>query len=188
MHNPLLADILILLKRSPAGISEYAIHQALAEHEHIKTLSDNSQLAMFKKHFMVMNALYQLKQQLWQNEQCVLNISPLNITLTKTRNTTSKNNTLTENETLSVYYLDESNYTNTNEAEVNKLLDGFWQRFVSNDERHAALNQLDLDGDATHHQIEQRYRQLIAQHHPDRGGQQQDFVSIRKAYEALNKS
>ena len=187
MHNPLLADILTLLKSSPAGISEYAIHQALAEHESIKTPNGDSQLCLFKKHFMVMNALYQLKQQLWQSEQRVLNISPLSITLSDAQISSSENSTLAEPDTLSAYYLDEINFQNTSEADVKKLLDNFWQRFVSNDERHTALNQLDLDGNATHEQIEQRYRQLVAQHHPDRGGQTKDFVSIRQAYEVLIK-
>ena len=185
MHNPLLADIMPILQRSAAGISEYAIHQALTEHEYFKQMDNNPQLSLFKKHFMVMNALYQLKQQFWQDEKLVLNVSPLNIQLFKLSNSHKKNDALVEHDVLSEYYLDFSNYENTNKEEVDNLLDTFWQRFISTDKRINALTELGLNDKATPEQIEYRYRKLAAQHHPDRGGQKEAFILIRDAYETL---
>jgi len=86
---------------------------------------------------------------------------------------------------LNAYYLDWNNYKNTTEANVNKLLDNFWQRFASVDEQTMALRTLKLKADASKHDITRSYRELRSRHHPDKGGDTETFIHIRQAYELL---
>lgn len=87
--------------------------------------------------------------------------------------------------TLIAYYLDWNNNKNTTEANVTKILDNFWQRFASLDEQGMALRTLKLKADAGRHEITRSYRELIARHHPDKGGDTETFIHIRQAYELL---
>jgi len=88
--------------------------------------------------------------------------------------------------TLKPYYLDwNNNNKNTAEANVNKIFDSFWQRFASLDEQTMALRTLKLKADASRTDITRSYRELIARHHPDKGGDTETFIHIRQAYELL---
>lgn len=50
------------------------------------------------------------------------------------------------------------------------------------DEAYAALG---LGRGATLEQVLRRFRELALRHHPDRGGENSEFVRIRRAYEAI---
>ena len=184
MNNPLLQDILIFIEQAPAGITEHALHCALSEHETFTSLGTSGHLALFRKHFLVMNALYQLQQKLWKESRRVLTISPLHIQL---YNTTGNGTTdlPSEGETCADYYLDWNNYQQTRESDVESLLDSFWQRYQQQDARHKAMHTLELGANASQSEIERRYRRLAAIHHPDKGGDKETFISIRSAYEQL---
>lgn len=186
MQNPLIQTILSLLHRNPAGISEHLILKSLADHAGFSEIGDAGQLALFQKHFMVMNALYQLQQQLWDEAQLILEISPLRVQLypSSTREKT-EHLAPAENPALGAYYLDWENFQNTTETNVLELLDSFWRRFIQADERVAALRELGLEAEATPVEITRRYRELVTRHHPDKGGEQAIFIRIRQAYELL---
>ena len=186
LKNPLIPDILSLLHQQPEGITEYLIIKSLEEHISFKDIVDDYQLAIFQKHFMVMNALHQLQKQLMAEEQIYLDISPLNIQLI-TASCKSNNRELCEpdNEKLSQYYLDWNNFKNTNKQDVEKLLESFWELYINTDKRLAALVILDLEESACNETINQRYRELAAIHHPDKGGDSVTFIRIRQAYETL---
>jgi len=187
MHNPLVPDILSHLHTHPDGLSEFELMQALGKHAGFASLCDSGQLALFQKHFMVMNGLYQLQQQLWQDEELVLEISPLLIQLNTPQVSAHDNSEklLTESSTLASYYLDWENFEGTSEKDVIDLLSDFWCRFVSNDDRDAAYEVLGLEQDADLHEVKQCYRRLAAQHHPDKGGDRDKFIEVRQAYEIL---
>ena len=68
---------------------------------------------------------------------------------------------------------------------MKKIIDNFWQRFATEDEQTMALRTLKLKADASRHEITRRYRELISQHHPDKGGDRDAFINIRQAYEFL---
>ena len=68
---------------------------------------------------------------------------------------------------------------------MEQLLDSFWNRFVVEDLRGPALVTLGLETDCSRQQVTQRYRQLAATHHPDKGGNPEQFIEIRQAYEVL---
>lgn len=186
MQNPLIPDILSLLHQHPEGISEYLIIQSLEAHIAFDEIANDYQLAIFQKHFMVMNALYQLQRNLWQDEQLLLEIAPLKIQLIFNI-TSSDNSQLTEvvNEKLSEYYLDWSNLENTDKKAVADLLESFWKLYLNTESRAAAFGVLELEENASGEKINQRYRQLASQHHPDKGGDPAIFIRIRQAFETL---
>ncbi len=187
MHNTLLPIILSLLREHAAGVSEYDLMQMLAEYDVFNDFSDASQLALFQKHFMIMNALYELQQQLWEDEQLYLEVSPLNIEIKAANQSTSEEHSLilSESEELSCYYRDWQNFEDTDEAAVIGLLNNFWQRYISIDKKESALEILELKPDAEHEEIVASYRRLAAKHHPDKGGEKEIFIKVRQAYEVL---
>jgi len=143
------------------------------------------QLTLFKKHFMVMNALYSLQAEL-AIEGVYLHISPLNIAM----NGATKDSAATDladhvNVKLSEYYLDWRNYDETGEEEVQRLLAGFWLRYAAVDKQQLALQSLGLAADADWSMIRDCYRRLAMQHHPDKGGDKRKFIEVREAYEVL---
>jgi len=189
MFNPLVPDILTSLHAHPDGLSEYDLLQALGEHEGFASLCESGQLAIFQRHFMVMNGLYQLQGQLWQEEQLYLEISPLLIQLGA--QSSAGGNTealLTESSALGNYYLDWNNFEGTSEQDVIDLIGSFWNRFVSNSDRAAAFDVLELEQEVDQQVITQRYRKLAARHHPDKGGDKEMFIRVRQAYEVLKLS
>lgn len=186
MKNPLIPDILSLLQQHPKGITEYLIIKSLEEHTGFEHIGDDDQLAIFQKHFMVMNALHQLQKQLLEDEQLFLDISPLKIHLVIASHQSSNSEiTESDNAKLSEYYLDWSNFENTDKEDVEKLLESFWKLYINTDKRSEALTVLKLEEDACNKTINQRYRELAAIHHPDKGGDSMTFIRIRQAFEIL---
>ncbi|MCK5003182.1 MAG: DnaJ domain-containing protein [Gammaproteobacteria bacterium] len=187
LKNPLIPDILFLLQQHPEGITEYLVIKSLEEHTGFEHIGDDYQLAIFQKHFMVMNALHQLQKILMTEEQLFLDISPLKIQLISSSNQSNyKELTESEDAKLSEYYLDWSNFENTDKEDVENLLADFWKLYISADNRMEALAILELKEDACGETINRRYRELAAIHHPDKGGDQAIFISIRQAYETLS--
>ena len=187
VKNPLIPDILSLLQQYPEGITEYLIIKSLEEHICFEPIGDDYQLAIFQKHFMVMNALYQLQKQLLDEEQLYLDISPLKIHLVSANQQTNSRQLAESDESkLSEYYLEWSNYENTSKQDVEELLGSFWALYISKDDRLSALEVLGLEEDADDEIIKQRYRELAIIHHPDKGGDANTFIRIRQAYETLN--
>ncbi len=186
MNNPLIPELLEILHLHPDGVSEYTVIQVLEEHPRFSMLEEKSSLSLFQKHFIVMNGLYHLQQRLWQEEQVFLEISPLKIVLSKVNEGQSRGDALlADGANLSGYYRDWSNIEEMDEADVEALLDSFWSRYVTEDLRGPALVTLDLEVGADRKAVTQRYRQLAAANHPDRGGDAERFIEIRQAYEVL---
>ena len=70
---------------------------------------------------------------------------------------------------------------------MKKIFDNFWQRFGDVDEQTMALRTLKLKADADLSEITRSYRTLASRHHPDRGGDNETFINIRRAYELLRQ-
>jgi hypothetical protein len=188
MLNPLIPEILELLQQHPQGISEYEIFKHLGDHAGFSDIGDNGQLPLFQKHFLIMNGLYQLQQNLWDDERLVVDITPLKIFIT--RSSSASDNThpaISGSANLRLYYLDWANLKETSEEDVIELHQLFWERFNYDAGRGEALIILGLDESASTEVINFRYRKLAAEHHPDRGGCSARFIEIRKAYELLRK-
>ncbi|ARN74633.1 DNA-J related domain-containing protein [Oceanicoccus sagamiensis] len=187
--NPLVVPILAILKTAERSLSEYEVIGELQQRLHTMDKSALAKpLALFQTHFLVMNALYQLQATLLE-EDLQLVVSPLTIEIRAkhSRLTTELAEEGVE-ASLRSYYLDWSNMEATTAADVDSLLTGFWQYYLAEDKQLEAYIALGLDAGAPWPDVQQRYRSLVAEHHPDRGGDAAKFMAIREAYEILQKT
>jgi hypothetical protein len=182
-------QVLLLLQAAPAGLSEYELIQQLksGHSTHIPNLPLLDKLVLFRTHFLVFNALYQLREQLWGEQAGFVQISPLRVQLLPYQ---AGNAALVEHDHLRDYYLDLNNLRDTNEDDVEQLLASFWKRMQGGTEKQAALELFELDAyrqPLDLKTIKHRYRQLVSQHHPDRGGSTSRLQTINKAMEILER-
>ncbi len=185
--NPLVATILQILRENPNGFSEHQLLTRLALEDSAlqSLLGDTTELQLFRKHFLVMNALYTLRPRLMAEGFC-LNISPLKIQLQSVLTPFAEGLPDTGGQhALSDYYLDWRHFEQSSSDSVDKLLRTFWQRYFVDDKQQAALAVLQLEASANWTDIRARYRRLAAVHHPDRGGEAEQFRRVQEAYELL---
>ena len=184
--NPFKAAIRDLIEASPTGLSEYDLIQGLLQQDpEFAFEDDSSSLALFRQHFLVMNALYRLQAELFE-EGTYLSISPLAIRLEPLQDSgPSALPTDNADAPLRDYYLDWGNLSQTTRMDVDSMLNRFWERYLAIDKRVAALQTLELPADASWEAVKQAYRRLAARHHPDKGGESARFRDIRGAYEIL---
>ncbi len=179
-----------LLREAPAGISEYALIQQLKTNHcaYIPQLPLTNKLVLFRTHFLLFNALYQLRDRLLEAREQHLQINTLCIQLLPYSSGTAE---LCEQDPLRSYYLDMSQLGDTSERDVERLLQSFWTRMQGGEEKQAALQLFELSEQPSSglnlSTIKQRYRQLVSIHHPDRGGSTSRLQSINTAMEILQR-
>jgi DnaJ-domain-containing protein 1 len=94
---------------------------------------------------------------------------------------------------LRAYYLDWTNLSDTDQLQVEALLDSFWMAFSgmpsqvqdNNMSLQQALDLLDLTAPYSSQQLKQQYRKMLHIHHPDKGGNNGQTVQLHNAYERL---
>ena len=189
--NPLIIPILEILKTATDKIGEYDIIRRLEEQGMAFPVDNDSyNVAMFKKNFMTMNALYNLQQELFEDGY-FLNITALDIAIEPLEKSTELPSTQQQSivdaaeHKIRDYYLDWRHFDNASEDEVKELLSNFWQMYSAQDKQQDALATLDLNSDASWDCVKRVYRRLVAEHHPDKGGNDARFIEIREAYEVL---
>ncbi|MDH1534959.1 molecular chaperone DnaJ [Pseudomonas chengduensis] len=184
----LTEQVLQLLQAAPDGIAEYTLIQQLKDRHsgHVPNLPLADKLVLFRTHFLLFNALYRLRERLWQEQTHLLEISPLCIRLLPYQ---PGNAALSERDALRDYYLDMSNLQGTDERDVERLLTSFWTRMQGGEEKQAALELFELANERTLDlpRIKLRYRQMVSAHHPDRGGSTERLQSINLAMEILER-
>lgn len=214
-NNWILSLVELYLREHEHSFSEYELLTYLNETSIFDDLSlfkkGNSNLMLFYKHFLIMNALYTLQDAFWENDEIILTISPLKIERINVasqvlidKNTTfpkvSENNNDFE---LKKYYLDLDNLFSQNSESIEGLLIDFWTKFsdsfigtcsdsvpgnnlVRLSARYAEkCDLLGVDRTSTLTQIRKAYRMKVLVSHPDRGGKADDFIAIREAYEYI---
>lgn len=182
--------LLEVLRHHPSGLSEYELIQALDDFGQpgfdTATLREN--LSLFQTHFFLFHSLYRLRDQLWENKEARLDINALCIQLLPLVDNKKADNNDTEisyHDPLREYYLNLDNLENTDSEEVTRLLTKFWAGFISNDERRAALSELDLQDPVDWSTIKDQHRRLVMEHHPDRGGDEDRLQAINAAMDVL---
>jgi len=185
-QNSLIAPIVAILKTSQQAIKEYDLIQMLEQNGIEFPFEDvSNEVALFKKHFLVMNALYQLQNDLLADGY-FLSITSLSIKIDEIKDQSDSKNLIDHTDMkLSEYYLDWDNYENTSQQDINDLLTGFWEKYFSLDKKLDALKVLGIESEVSLPEVKQVYRRLAAQHHPDKGGCHRRFIEIREAYEIL---
>ena len=130
------------------GVSEYELIEILkkAPYHFFDDASLREPLMLFKTHFIVFHALYQLKRRWIEQGEGVLDIHTLNIKLNQESAHSDKNSThsdhnsahgdndkesqdkvgaITEADTLAEYYLDWGNFEKADRKSVDALLNAF---------------------------------------------------------------
>ena len=186
--NPFVLPIAKILRCRTQPLSEYDLFQLLDfDDNELKLPTDSSNdLVLFRKHFLVMNALYQLQPIFW-DEGYFLSISALSIerTALKSGTDTSIMHSAGDDE-IRAYYLNWDEFIKSDQGSVEVLLDSFWQRYYALDEAENALAVLGMELEADWDSIKLKYQTLISTHHPDKGGDPDQFIKIREAYEVLS--
>ena len=171
------------MRQHPAGLSEFEIIQDLREKLDFLQHTEHNPWQLFHLHFLVFHSLYQLQVELASNQSGYLHISPLQILLTDYEENHGQN--LAEQDKVRDFYLDINNLTDTSEDDVYSMLANFWNEMGRRDGREQALEMLGLSDPVDNQKIRQRYRKLVMQHHPDRGGDQVLLQDINHAMRTL---
>ncbi|HAS3026534.1 TPA: DNA-J related domain-containing protein [Vibrio parahaemolyticus] len=189
IENPLLWPMLEILKRQPSGWKVHTLASKLSERGYINQLDPSPDKDLFKRNFLIMNALYQLQETLFPDSW--LQVEAMDIMLMSALE--ASRNSVDPNDPLRQYYLDWSHYE-ANEDEVRRLLNEFWsryQRFVGDASEHnidkvKALKLFDLAGDASRTEIRRQWRKLALRWHPDReNGDAERFRVLCEAWNVL---
>lgn len=141
-------------------------------------------LLLFRSNFLVMHCLYQLQDE-WHYKKCwQLSIHALNIQRLPFVEAVYNQSTPAKADPLAAYYLDLS-HLKTSKETVEQLLKQFWQLMISPSQYENDLITLELSPPASWHEIQQQYRRLAMQHHPDKGGDREKFQIITAAFHRL---
>ncbi|MAC48454.1 DNA-J related domain-containing protein [Oceanospirillum beijerinckii] len=190
-RSRLLDTLQLVLEAHPQGLNEHALIKALGDVGVIEvttqTFSDT--MTLFRTHFLVYNALYELKDELIRKAHWILEISAVNIKLHPYE---FGHQLLSQKDPMRDYYLDLSALQETTEEELDDMLRNFWKKIDIEEEKQVtrglssrALKCLDLEEPITFAEIKKQYRKLAMQHHPDRGGDATKIQEINEAMEVL---
>ena len=215
MHNPsdaseaymlqaeLLVDILSTQKSLfESGVSEYALIDLLKKAPYYFFDEDalREPLMLFKTHFILFHALYQLKMNWIQGNEGVLDIHTLNIKLNQCKGNDAQQlridegGELTEADPLAEYYLDWGNFEKADRKSVDALLNAFWQRMVGG--KVTVFNEADIEQAHIRLGLPQNehvslsvlkrvYKKALQVVHPDKGGTQKEAQEVIHAYQLL---
>jgi hypothetical protein len=189
----LIPQVENVLNANPQGISEYEFLTQLGEKVPFfcsqQTRSAN--LRLFQRHFLLFHCLYQL-DHLYRTQHLVrIGISPLEIRLIAGEKEDENDapsrqaRQLDTPDSVREYYLDLSNLENTGDLEVDELLGKFWLALARHDARDDALKLLGLSDPIDNTSIRKRYREMVMQHHPDRGGETGMLQQLNSAISKL---
>ncbi|WP_253649670.1 DNA-J related domain-containing protein [Vibrio sp. Y29_XK_CS5] len=189
MENPLLWPILDILRKQPSNWKVHTLAHELSQKGYIQQLDESPDKDLFKRNFLLMNALYQLQETLYPDGW--LQVEAMNIVLMSAIE--ASRHSVDTNDPLREYYLDWKNYE-ADEGEVRRLLNDFWSRYqryiggnVSDDlDRSKALHLFELDADTTRTEIRRQWRKLALRWHPDReNGNADRFRVLCNAWNVL---
>ncbi|EFP96494.1 DNA-J related domain-containing protein [Vibrio caribbeanicus] len=189
MENPLLWPILEVLRKQSSGWKVHTLSAHLSELGFMPVLDEKPEKDLFKRNFLIMNALYQLQETLYPDHW--LQVQAMDIILMSTHQ--SMGHEVDQQDPLRDYYIHWKNY-DAEEGEVKRLLNEFWTRYKEfvgstngNDmDRSKALSLFELPLDATQTEIRKTWRKLALKWHPDREcGDSEQFRVLCEAWHVL---
>lgn len=190
-RSRLLDTLQLVLEAHPQGLNEHALIKSLGEAGVIEVTSTtfSDTMTLFRTHFLVYNALYELKDELIKKAHWILEISAVRIKLHPYE---FGHPMLEEQDRMRDYYLDLSALQETTAEELDDMLRNFWKKIDLDEKKEVvrglsqkALRSLDLAEPITFDEIKKQYRKLAMQHHPDRGGDQNKIQEINEAMDIL---
>ncbi len=183
--NPFVMDVLRVLKKHPGGVKIYELLSGLDQELVNKVVNtEDYNLSIFRKNFLLMNALYQLQLRLLKDD-LYLSIGQIEVQLVPTKSVDQKKLTNAGEQRIREYYFNWKNYERTGSDDVLALLQQFWSRYQATDKLTEALMVLGVTSTTEWPEIQRKYRVLARENHPDKGGDTERFIEIREAYEVL---
>lgn len=183
--NPFVMDVLRVLKQKPGGVKIYDLLSGLDQALVAKVVAtEDYNVSIFRKNFLLMNALYQLQLRLLK-DGVYLSIGQIEVQLLPSRVMNQKQLTNPGEQRIREYYFNWKNYESTQSDEVIALLNKFWSNYHNPKQITQAHKLLGVTETSSWPEIQHQYRLLVRQHHPDKGGDSQLFIEIREAYELL---
>jgi len=188
-QNPLIPAVALIVKANPQGVSEFDLIQLLqTQCDFIPSNFCGDNLSLFRTHFLLFNALYQL-QVIWlEDEQLYLQVDALSIRIFPA-GVGDEHNSLSAvgGAKLKAYYLNLEHLVETQKEDVESLLTQFWDKYTASDQRIEALTFLELSEPLTFQDIKLQYRRKAMACHPDRGGDNQTLQQLNAAMEVLKR-
>ncbi len=163
-------------------VAEYDL-VCLVDESSLFAWSGDFTLRLFQKHFVVQHCLYSLRREKFPDY--TIHISPVRIRLLKVGKGDDQSVSHEVNTELANYYLDLANLDSVTSEEVSELLASFWRKFHAHENQDKHLKQLGLESGASWEAVQERYRELAGRMHPDKGGDAEQFIQVRQAFEAL---
>lgn len=187
--NPLIWPLLTVLQASNQSWKIHHLATELQTQGLIHQLDENPGNDLFKRNFLLMNALFELQEillpkqwlQVKAMEIQIFRLVPSNVNLLIMQDTS-----------LREYYLDWNNY-DTSENVVRELLEAFWSNYksyiglnINLMNKDNALRVFELDESATARDIRKQWRRLALKWHPDRpDGDAARFREVCEAWQSL---
>jgi hypothetical protein len=189
VENPIIWPLLTILRTSQQSCKIHNLANELQLLGLLPDLDTDANKALFKRNFLLMNALYQLQEILlpdhWLQVQAMdiqlLPQLPTNLALT-----------LDQDAALRDYYLDWG-YFDTNSESIEEMFISFWKDYECYLGKHGnmidktkALQIFELDNGATMQDIRRQWRKLALKWHPDRSsGNALKFREVCGAWQTL---
>lgn len=189
IENPLVWPILALIEASEESSQIHHLAIELQKNGLLEKLDKDPNKDLFKRNFLLMNALYQLQAILLPAQW--LQVEAMNIQLSEYLPENIER-ALGQTSALRSYYLDWQNFE-TNSDDIEAMLTGFWQRYhqtispsISTIDKSNALQIFGLGTQATQQQIRKKWRRLALELHPDRAtGDKDKFLKACEAWQVL---
>jgi len=189
--NPLIWPLLSLLKNTDHSWKVHLLASELQAKNLMQDLDEDQDKALFKRNFLLMNALFQLQKILlpdsWLQVKSmdikIFEIMPTNIELS-----------LQKDDALREYYLNWINY-DTCPNIIRDMLESFWSNYeeyigtnINLMHKNQALLIFQLNVGATNREVRRRWRKLALQWHPDRpNGNTAQFRKVCEAWQTLRE-
>tara|TARA_R110001583_G_scaffold145698_1_gene297681 strand:- start:629 stop:1225 length:597 start_codon:yes stop_codon:yes gene_type:complete len=192
IENPLIWPLLSILKSSSQSHKVHYLASELQEQGLLPDLDIDANKALFKRNFLLMNALYQLQAMLLP--EYWLQVRSLDIQLVA-QIPSDLAITLEQDVALREYYLN-WDYFETSPEEVESLLSQFWGKYgqslgspKNQMDKSSALQIFELDERASVQDIRRQWRKLALKWHPDRNtGNANHFRLVCEAWQTLRES
>jgi len=212
--NDLLLETLSSLQPLFAkGLSEYDLINILKQPPYClfdeQAMRDS--LCLFQTHFILFNALYRLRIR-WRAQRkgeldihttCIklkpMVIAPQAVHTSQIDDRASKasiSTALEFTDPLASYYLDLSHLNDTNQHDVDALLESFWSKMTGVDlpcslgqadiAEHLAIMQIDDIENVSPKTLKAQYRKLQHDYHPDKGGTVEQSQSLLASFKILD--
>ena len=190
--NLLQNQLLNLVCESPPDAEQAIEEQYLLKRLGLKLHCDtvrSEDMARFQQHFVLYHLLYRIQQQMLELSQGYLQVGLAKVQLLPLAQAPVAN----AEDQRRQYYLNWQNFYLMTEQLLDQQLNAFWQHFsqgkntITAISRADAVAQLQLPDDFTLQQLKKAYRTKALQLHPDRGGEQQQFILLQQAYQQLQQ-